>query len=38
LLLEALERRDPHDAERLLQTHIRRTRLTLDEHLELFDS
>jgi DNA-binding GntR family transcriptional regulator len=38
LLLEALERRDPADAERLLQTHIRRTRLTLDEHLELFDS
>jgi DNA-binding GntR family transcriptional regulator len=37
LLLEALERRDPSDAERLLQTHIRRTRLTLDEHLELFD-
>jgi DNA-binding GntR family transcriptional regulator len=38
LLLEALERRDPEDAARLLQTHIRRTRLTLDEHLELFDS
>lgn len=37
LLLEALERRDPDDAERILQTHIRRTRLTLEEHMELFD-
>jgi DNA-binding GntR family transcriptional regulator len=37
LLLEALTRRDPDDAERLLITHIRRTRLTLEEHVELFD-
>jgi DNA-binding GntR family transcriptional regulator len=37
LLLEALERRDPEDAGRLLTTHIRRTRLTLEEHVELFD-
>lgn len=29
LLVDALERRDPLDAERILQTHIRRTRLTL---------
>src|SRR5262245_30698400 len=37
LLLEALMRRDPDDAQRLLVTHIRRTRLTLEEHMELFD-
>jgi DNA-binding GntR family transcriptional regulator len=37
LLLEALMRRDPDDAQRLLMTHIRRTRLTLEEHMELFD-
>lgn len=37
LLLEALDRRDPEDADRLLTTHIRRTRLTLEEHVELFD-
>lgn len=36
LLLEALERRDPEDASRLLTTHIRRTRLTLEDHMELF--
>ena len=29
LLVDALERRDPLDSERILQTHIRRTRLTL---------
>jgi DNA-binding GntR family transcriptional regulator len=37
LLLEALQRGDPDDAARLLTTHIRRTRLTLGEHMELFD-
>jgi DNA-binding GntR family transcriptional regulator len=37
LLLDALERRDSDDAARLLTTHIRRTRLTLGEHVELFD-
>jgi DNA-binding GntR family transcriptional regulator len=37
LLLEALERRDSADAERLLHTHIRRTRLILTSHPELFD-
>ncbi len=37
LLLDALQRRDPQDAERVLTMHIRRTRLTLDEHADLFE-
>jgi DNA-binding GntR family transcriptional regulator len=36
LLFDALKRRDPEDAERILVTHIRRTRLTLEDHMELF--
>jgi DNA-binding GntR family transcriptional regulator len=32
LLLDALARRDPDDAERVLQMHIRRTRLALSSH------
>jgi DNA-binding GntR family transcriptional regulator len=38
LILEALERRDAQNAELLSLMHIRRTRLTLDEHAELFGS
>ena len=36
LILDALERRDAHDAEALQRIHIRRTRMTLLPHLELF--
>jgi DNA-binding GntR family transcriptional regulator len=36
LILEALHRRDALNAEMLSLLHIRRTRLTLDEHAELF--
>lgn len=36
LILEALQRRDALNAEMLSLLHIRRTRLTLDEHAELF--
>ena len=36
LIVEALERRDADSAELLSLIHIRRTRLTLDEHTELF--
>jgi len=36
LILEALERHDAQNAEVLSLLHIRRTRLTLDEHTELF--
>ena len=36
LILEALRRRDPCGASLISQLHIRRTRLTLDEHSELF--
>jgi DNA-binding GntR family transcriptional regulator len=36
LILDALERRDPVDAEERLRSHIRRTRLTLSSHPELF--
>jgi len=36
LILEALERRDAENARLLQLLHIRRTRLTLDEHAELF--
>jgi DNA-binding GntR family transcriptional regulator len=37
LLFDALERRDPDDAESILRSHIRRTRLTLAGHQEVFD-
>jgi DNA-binding GntR family transcriptional regulator len=36
LLLEALRRHDPVDAERYLQGHIRRTRIELSKHPEVF--
>jgi DNA-binding GntR family transcriptional regulator len=36
LLLDCIRRRDPDDAERVLVMHIRRTRLALEEHPELF--
>jgi DNA-binding GntR family transcriptional regulator len=36
LLLDCLRRRDPDDAERVLVTHIRRTRLELLRHPEIF--
>ena len=38
LLLDAVRRRDPEDAERFLVGHIRRTRVALMEHPELFGS
>ena len=37
LLIDALERRDPIDAAGFLRAHIRRTRLTLANHQELFE-
>lgn len=37
LLSDALERRDGDDARRLLQIHIRRTRLSLERYPELFE-
>jgi DNA-binding GntR family transcriptional regulator len=37
LLLDAIERRDPVDAERYLSGHIRRTRIELDKHPEVFE-
>jgi DNA-binding GntR family transcriptional regulator len=37
LLCDALERRDPVDAAGVLRMHIRRTRVTLASHQELFD-
>jgi len=37
LLLDAISRRDSVDAERFLAGHIRRTRVTLERHPELFD-
>ncbi|MCU1655568.1 MAG: GntR family transcriptional regulator [Pseudonocardiales bacterium] len=37
LLLESLRRRDAVDAERYLQGHIRRTRIELSRHPEVFD-
>ncbi len=37
LLFDALERRDPVDAGVLLRAHIRRTRMALANHRELFD-
>lgn len=36
LLLDCLRRRDADDAERILVTHIRRTRLELQKHPEIF--
>jgi DNA-binding GntR family transcriptional regulator len=36
LLLDCIRRRDPDDAERVLVTHIRRTRLALEKHPEIF--
>jgi DNA-binding GntR family transcriptional regulator len=36
LLLDCLRRRDADDAERVLVTHIRRTRLELERHPEIF--
>jgi DNA-binding GntR family transcriptional regulator len=37
LLLDAIQRRDAVDAERFLSGHIRRTRIELDRHPEVFD-
>jgi DNA-binding GntR family transcriptional regulator len=37
LLLTAIERRTPEDAEMVLTMHIRRTRLGLEAHQEVFD-
>jgi len=36
LLVDCLRRRDPDDAERVLTMHIRRTRLELEKHPEIF--
>ena len=36
LLLDAIRRNDPDDAERILAGHIRRTRLELEKHPEVF--
>ena len=36
LLLDCVRRQDPDDAERVLVTHIRRTRLELGKHPEIF--
>ena len=36
LLLDCVRRQDPDDAERVLVTHIRRTRLDLEKHPEIF--
>jgi len=37
LLLDCLRRRDPDDAERVLVMHLRRTRLELEKHPEIFE-
>lgn len=37
-ILEALERRDPVDAEQRVRSHIRRTRLVLSERREIFEN
>lgn len=37
LLAEAIKRRDSEEAERILQGHIRRTRIELDLHPEVFE-
>lgn len=36
LLLDCIRRQDPDDAERVLVTHLRRTRLELEKHPEIF--
>lgn len=36
-ILDALDRHDPVDAESRMRSHIRRTRLTLTEHREVFE-
>jgi DNA-binding GntR family transcriptional regulator len=36
LLLDCIRRRDADDAERVLVMHIRRTRLALERHPEIF--
>ncbi|HJZ09695.1 MAG TPA: hypothetical protein VJ283_16515, partial [Trebonia sp.] len=36
LLLDCVRRQDADDAERVLVTHIRRTRLELEKHPEIF--
>jgi DNA-binding GntR family transcriptional regulator len=36
LLLDCIRRHDPDDAERVLTMHIRRTRLELEKHPEIF--
>jgi DNA-binding GntR family transcriptional regulator len=36
LLLDCIRRQDQDDAERVLVTHIRRTRLELEKHPEIF--
>lgn len=38
LLIEALKRRDPEEAERILYGHIRRTRLELERHQDIFET
>jgi DNA-binding GntR family transcriptional regulator len=38
LLLDAIRRRDPEDAERYLEGHIRRTRVELADHPEIFEA
>ena len=38
LLIDAIKRRDAVDAERILSGHIRRTRVELEHHPELFDT
>lgn len=38
LILDAIERRDTEDAERYLAGHIRRTRIELSRHPEVFDT
>ena len=38
LLLDCVRRQDPDDAERILVTHIRRTRLELEKHPEIFSA
>ena len=37
LLLDCLRRQDPDDAERVLVMHLRRTRLALEKHPEIFE-
>jgi DNA-binding GntR family transcriptional regulator len=38
LLVEAISRRDSEDAERIIAGHIRRTRLLLAQHPEVFET